>query len=463
LSVAEAFVVRAERGAALAAAGKQMVPIVVLPAVALAAGSAIVIRPDATVLLALPLAAAASAALFRRPQVVFLLLVLATATIVYAYALPKIGPAYLPDLLELLACTAGLYAVGLRPPEGAFIAVLTLASAGGIVVGIQAAGLHPAVDGSRVMFLYAAFWAALAGFERDRRLMFRALAIVAVGVSLYSLVQFAIGSSHHLFISGRLDNVLRTETGVTRVRAPGLLLVYAAFILTIAYALWGRGQRRMAALALAILFGATIAVSQNRNMLVGSVAGLSVAALLAPNRTRAVALLASLGLVLALALSAAPGSPLARRFLSLHDTSYLQQTTLADRRYENRFARAAIHAHPLFGVGWGADYGARIQTPTGPQVRPYVHDQYFGLWLRTGILGLAAFLALLVCGVIRGMRLARHSWLGPGLIASLIAIATSAIVGVYVLDAGSAVTIVSLLAIGAARDPQREQESDRDV
>jgi len=154
------------------------------------------------------------------------------------------------------------------------------------------------------------------------------------------------------------------------------------------------------------------------------------------------------------------------RILSLGNRNYLQQTTLADRAYEDVFARGTIGRHPVSGIGFGVTYGAQARTASGViQPRAFVHNQYYELWLKTGLLGLLAYIAALAATAVRALRIARngareHRWVGAAALACVIAFAASSVVGIYVFDAGSAPAVVALLALVCAWPlPPREHES----
>jgi O-antigen ligase len=398
-------------------------------------------------LVVLSLAALALLAALRFPAVPFILSLICVSTITYAYSLPKLGPAYLHEVLLMLGLVAGVAAVGIGGTSGVLIGILLGASGLGVAIGMQATAFHEAANQSRALFAYAAYWPALAAFERDRRRTIQFLGSAAVLVALLSVAQYALGSSHQLFVAGGLEaSVLRLEDGVNRVRAPGLMLAYIGLLFAISRVVWGRPTRIGRSIGLAAVFASAIAVSLNRNMLVGALAGLAVALSITPGRSRAASLaLLTIATVAALAV-VAPKSGIESRFLSLRDVSGLQQTTLADRYYENKLALRAARHHPIFGIGWGPPYGATLSVPGATIDREFVHNQYLELWLRTGLVGVLAMIGLIGATFRIGYRLAQESWIGAAIVASTVAVGLSSIVGTYLLSIGSAVPIAALFA-----------------
>jgi O-antigen ligase len=89
------------------------------------------------------------------------------------------------------------------------------------------------------------------------------------------------------------------------------------------------------------------------------------------------------------------------------------------------------------------------------QPRQFMHQQYLWIWMRAGIIGLLALIAMLVLGIWNGARWcrARHghddSWLGAGVVVSLVAMAASSNVAIYLTPPDSTVPLVGVLALAA--------------
>ena len=87
--------------------------------------------------------------------------------------------------------------------------------------------------------------------------------------------------------------------------------------------------------------------------------------------------------------------------------------------------------------------------------RSFLHQQYLWIWMRAGIIGLLCLIAALAFGVWNGARWcrARHgkedAWLGAGIVASLVAVAASSNVAIYLTPPDSTVPLVGVLALAA--------------
>jgi O-antigen ligase len=118
-----------------------------------------------------------------------------------------------------------------------------------------------------------------------------------------------------------------------------------------------------------------------------------------------------------------------------------------------------IRAHPVGGIGWGTEYGARfLSFDDGfvvSRARPFMHEQYLWLWMRTGLIGLLALVGSLALGIWNGARWcrARHgtddAWLGAGVVVAIVALAASSNVAIYLTPPDSTVPLVGVLALAA--------------
>jgi O-antigen ligase len=99
-------------------------------------------------------------------------------------------------------------------------------------------------------------------------------------------------------------------------------------------------------------------------------------------------------------------------------------------------------------------------------MRQWVHNQYLFVWIRMGVLGLLAVIALLARTVAAGARWARRapddtSWIGLGLVISVVAISASSLVGMYLTDVNSVVPLAGLIALGfVLRNSTPAREAD---
>jgi O-antigen ligase len=389
----------------------------------------------------------------------FALVLVAVATFISAYALPRVAHFYPAELLVFLGL-ALLPFSNYRKFGGAvgvLVSVLLVAVLGGVEVAhINGIATLPAFDAARPMVIYAVFWVALAALRANPRRFLAMMAGFAVGIAALSLAQLLLHGVN-LFRSAGETFVTPEPGGFTRVRPPGLMIDYFGLIFAACYLLWGPRRGRRTAIAFGCVTALCILISLNRNMLVGAILGLIAVVIASPHRSKAVVALGGVAIVVTVVLAFAASSTIGARILSLGNPSGLQQTTLSDREYEDSKAEPVIERHFVFGIGWGADYGADIAAPGTGDLTPrgFIHNQYYALILRTGIVGLASYIGLLLLTGIAGIRWLRarsdldDSWLGAAVLASVVAFAASAIVGIYVIDPGSTPAVAALFALAA--------------
>ena len=350
--------------------------------------------------------------------------------------------------------------------ESIAMGVFLAAVVGGVVVGVaHGASPQAAVFDMRFMLFYAAFWPALAALVAGRELVFKLVCGGAVVVVALQVLQVIVGPSAHLFVIAPSDvasSLTPDETGLLRVRPPGLTTVYVVTAFALAHVLWGPGRHRALGWAIAAVALTGVVLSLNRNMLLGLALALCVATAVAPHRHRFVVLGATVGMALSglglLAQTPSVGAnPIVARFAVLGNYSRLKQQTLADRYYENHFALHSIREHPISGLGWGPNYGAvLLSSDAGFSVttpRTFMHQQYLWIWMRAGIVGLISLIAVLALGVWNGARYCRSgrpdAWLGAGIVASIVAVAASSNVAIYLTPPDSTVPLVGVLALAA--------------
>lgn len=383
----------------------------------------------------------------------------------------RIGQGTVPQALIALALfgavvsmQASLDLVGLA------VAVFIAAMLGGIVVAHgRGVSFHSALLSASLVTSYLAYWPCRVAFLRNRERALRVLLLVGVVVASLSILQ-EVFRSHSFFLDQGGVIVSHDANGFLRIRPQGLLVYACEFFVLAAY-LWGPREARRRLLAPALILSASIAISLNRNWFLGLVGGLALAALIARKDRASTRRLAILTAIVVLTLVAGAGTSVGERFLSLGNAGALERTTLADRAYENRIARRVLfHQHPLFGVGW-SDYGAQVAVSIGTayelQPRPFIHNQWYGVWLRGGILALVSLVAAFALAVWRAAtRLRRDGdWLAAGVLAALVGIAASSFVGIYVIHMASGVTVAALFALASTMGGRRgvQQPADREV
>jgi hypothetical protein len=417
----------------------------------------------------------------RLPAAGFVAVLWSVGTAIDLIALPQVGVSSLRfepaevllwiavGSLVFLPRAARRELIGLAVRRESLVLALFLAAiVGGVAVGVEnGAPVHTAALDMRLMLFYAAFWPALAALTSARRLVFALVSAGVVAVVILQLAQVIVGTSTRLFLIAPEDvtsSLTPDDTGFLRVRPPGLTSVYVVACFSVALVIWGPRRLRPLGWGMTVVTLTGVILSLNRNMLLGLALGLCAAALIAPQRHRFVVLAAALGmglsgLVLLTQDSAVHSNAIVSRIGSITNYSELQEQTLDDRYYENRIALQRIRAHPIGGLGWGPNYGARLLSSDDgflvSQARPFMHEQYLWIWMRTGLIGLLALVGSLALGIWNGARWcrARHgtgdAWLGAGVVVALVALAASSNVAIYLTPPDSTVPLVGVLALAA--------------
>jgi hypothetical protein len=355
-----------------------------------------------------------------------------------------------------------------RQRESVVMAIFLTAVIGGVAVGVaHGASLHIAAFDMRSMLFYAAFWLAAAALTRNRGAVFKLVSAGVVVVVVLQTVQVIVGPSTHVFVIAPSDvasSLTPGEGGFLRVRPPGGTTVYVVAAFALARLLWGPARHRLLGWGMTVVALTGVILSLNRNMLLGLALGLCVAAVVARQKHRFVVMVATLGMVLSAFASLGPSSsaasnPVVSRITSITNYSGLKTQTLDDRFYENRNALHQIRAHPIEGLGWGPNYGAMLLSSDDgflvSNPRPFMHQQYLWVWMRAGAIGLLALIASLAFGIWNGARWcrARHgsedAWLGAAIVVSVVAMAASSNVAIYLTRPDSTVPLAGVLALAA--------------
>jgi hypothetical protein len=361
--------------------------------------------------------------------------------------------------------------------ESLVVAAFLAAVVAGVAVGVEnGASLHNAAFDMRYMLFYAAFWPALAALTSGRKLVFGLVSAGAVLVVILQIIQVIVGPSTRVFLIASSDvtsSLTSDATGFLRVRPPGLTTVYIVAGFALARVLWGPSRHRRIGWGMTAVTLTGVILSLNRNMLLGLALGLCAAAVIAPQKHRFVAMAATVGIVLSGFVLLAQGSAvdsnaIVSRVASITNYSGLRTQTLNDRFYENHIALQRIRAHPIGGLGWGPNYGAVLLSSDDgflvSRPRSFMHEQYLWIWMRAGIIGLLALIATLALGIWNGARWCRtrhgkdDAWLGAGVVVSLVAMAASSNVAIYLTPPDSIVPLVGVLALAAVmrRDLARQ-------
>jgi O-antigen ligase len=481
----------------------QAVAVAVAPA-ALAFFVAVAIAKGRTTFAIAPVAGVLALLLSRRAWLPYLVVLATVATFADPYAYRQFTLAgfnpFVSELVLLVAIGAALLAadsVRLAASGRPYTVKVALAVfIGTVVVGVvvgmgNGATFKEAILDLRPLLFVSAFWLALPALAtpESRRRVFWIAGVLAAGVVVFQFAQIAVGTSTILFYTK--DPFLNLVTcasgpcgdpagsGFLRVRPPGLNLVYVTVAFSGAYLLWGPPRRRLLVGGLFALCLAGVLASLNRNMVLGLLLGLILTALVMARGGRlmvGVVAFASIALVLVLLNEAGglrPLQPVLSRAGSLiHPHSVATSASATDRSRENHFAFKALRGDPITGIGWGTSYGktqAVVQADGEVAIfdQPFIHNIYLGLWLRTGIVGLLAYVTAVLAAVGYGIRWCRRrwdeqSWLGAAVVFALVANALS-----VALDVGtspdSVVPFVGVLALAVTLGRRLAREGGLDA
>ncbi|MGH2950404.1 MAG: O-antigen ligase family protein, partial [Solirubrobacteraceae bacterium] len=298
----------------------------------------------------------------------------------------------------------------LRTPGPFTLPLLLLAAAlvaGGVTGWFGGADRLDLVNGARDLVVLVLLPFVVVNVIEDRRDLHAALAIAAGLVA----VKVAVGGLGWVLGAGRpIEGTVLTYYEPL----PNLLLL--TFVLTMLAAAMDRARLPGLLWVLAPAALAVLVLSFRRNFWIALVLGVIIVLLVAAG-ARGRALLLPAGVVLAIAVwlgltalsSAQSTSPVIQRAQSLAP-SRLQ--ALSDDRYrldEQRNVRAELAEHPLTGLGLGVPWSARhplAEYFSGG--RDYTHVTVLWWWLKLGLLGLIAYLAIMATTVRTGVALWRR-------------------------------------------------------
>jgi O-antigen ligase len=329
----------------------------------------------------------------------------------------------------------------------AFLAMLALA--GGLALLDGRAPLTDIFNWGRPFALLTLFYVVVRLFPEPRerrRLLTGGVAIAAVAgvIALIAALGAGIGAT----LSGGGETIIKEEegaAGLLRVRLAGLSMAYALFWFVVVRLLSaGRGRRLGWGLAFAGMLLA-IAISFNRNMWLGLVAGLIMMMVVGGPRVRnrlvAAIVVFLAGIVLLASLGSATDNhvlePVVKRGSTLFNPGKVEQSkSLTNRSLETRVAWPKAQRHALTGIGPGVNFGVYNFDFVGPhsvkvETQLFLHNQYLYLLLICGVPGLVAFLLFLAIPVGQAFR---RTPIDPAITACGVGIAMimiSAIVAIY--------------------------------
>lgn len=329
----------------------------------------------------------------------------------------------------------------------AFFGVLALVA--GLAVLDGRAPADEVFSWSRPFGLLAFFYVVVRLFpqpEQRRQLLTGAavLAGIAGAVALFVAVGAGIGDT----LKGGGESIVKEEegaAGLLRVRLAGLSMAYALFWYASVRAAASQGRQRMGWSLILGGMALAIAISFNRNMWLGLLAGLALMMIVGGPFVRSrltVALVAGLaGIALLASFGSATESrvlePVVKRGSTLFNPRQVQSSnSLSDREKETRIAWPRAQDNALLGIGPGVEFGVYNVEFVGPHSKKaepqlFLHNQYLYLLLIVGLPGLIAFLLFLGIPVFRAFRRAPTDAAITACGVAIAMIMISAVVAIY--------------------------------
>jgi hypothetical protein len=398
----------------------------VLVAAAAAAGTMLLAFAGAhkfgTAGLALPLVIVLAVILLRRPVVMVTLLAGLTVLCegptfglfnftAHLYDQFYKGLTALDFLVALTVASVGLEVMrsGRSPrvprPLALGLTLFALAMVAGAVTG-HAAGqsIRSVVLAEHVLAYLLVLPIAIYNLELERRQLVR---IVAVVVAL-AILKAAFGLVE---VFGHYGEPIEGTATLTYYEAASNWLILVALLTVLAAVVARASPPRWMLLGSPLLI-ASLALSYRRSFWIAAVLGLLLVVVLGTTPTGRrllvpVSLMVALGIwLLGSAGFQSSGSPIARRAASLAPSKLEANVQDRYRLDERANVLGAIGQHPITGLGiqvpWAATF--RPLAVEHEEGRLYVHFAALWLWLKLGILGVLAYIALMVGAAVLGWQ-----------------------------------------------------------
>lgn len=371
---------------------------------------------------------------------------------------------FTPTVLEV-AVGIGLVLTFLQwrrdPHERGVFDAPVVAITGAILLGCAVSlangtGQSDVVDTARSLLIILAFFVVRRAFRGQPHHLFAVMLITAAAAAVVALIAVGVGletlnpqSADYVVTGSETAEVSRINTPALELWSP-LLVVLAAGVVRL------RPRWLWAIVLLPCL--ALQGLSFDRTTWATLIALAVVVAVLRGGRNglllRAGALIV-IGAIGIAALSAGAfgpeGQAVALRLTSVVTGQALQENSLTDRLEENIAARETLRDSPFTGTGIGAYYGAELVTyddnrgVLNPDPRPWIHNQYYRIWLWMGVAGLLAYGFVAV----RVAAMSFHSWKRRGqaattTVAAAAGLASIAAQAVFATNLDFSATIISV-------------------
>ena len=246
---------------------------------------------------------------------------------------------------------------------------------------------------------------------RSRDRFFRSLLGLGLLLGLWGLAQWVVNIPFSLAgDAGVREGVRLTSAGKGQIQG-GLFVFPVATILALAVLVSGAvrsGIGRILLLAVVVLNGVSLVLTYERTFWVATVFAAGVIVIKAGGVQRLRALIAApmAGALVLVALgSLAPDTLTAARERLLSLGQYGSDNSVRYRLVESRHVIQQISYHPVKGSGLGATiHWGRPWERVRPRSRVYSHNGYLWLAWKTGLIGAALLLTLIIWGALARSR-----------------------------------------------------------
>jgi hypothetical protein len=320
---------------------------------------------------------------------------------------PVAGPATPSDILMYAAAIAAVAAVAQMPAERRSQAWTTIAApllallGAGLVAGFlihrEGGGafyaLHPLI---RLVTVFGIASVLLASGHLRR-------SHVGVGGVIAAEVVGALGLYNSVFSGGGGNTITETtlpggqvavdERTLSFVDAAGPFVIAFGLTVLLARGLWSSAQERLLLVALAALPFLGLVLSVRRAIWIDFAIAALVVVLLSARVDRRVLVTAVLAMSVAgvAFVTLTQSSPAYQERIGGIATVFSDdssETNIRSRQIENEAVWRNIREHPIVGIGLTAPYLSNVQFQY--QEATYLHNNVLWIWLKFGILGVAA-------------------------------------------------------------------------
>jgi O-antigen ligase len=329
-------------------------------------------------------------------------------------------------------------AVRLPRPLMLPLAILALAMVAGVITGHNGGGsLRFTLFSEHVLVYLLLLPLAVANLDIDRRQISRLL----VGATALALIKALLGL---IEVAGHYGQPVEGVSKLTYYEPTANWIIMIA-LLGVLVALLARTRPPLWMLLGTPLLFACLLLSYRRSFWIAAVLGLLLVLLLGSSPSvRRMLIPGALGLVAAIWLLGSVNfqsqGPLVKRVASLAPSKL--QTNVQDsyRLDERANVLEAIGKHPLTGLGVTIPWPATARTLSfeNPEGRQYVHFAALWFWLKLGILGLFAYIGIILGSLVlawRAWQASREPLLRAFALASL-----CGIVGLVAIDTTASFT-----------------------